>query len=68
MGHIAMGTTHGVWPTGASSYHDFTGEYNHQIKDIMQEYSDVIIAGLFAHEHAEDYRIIVDDLGNYGFS
>ena len=58
-----MGTTHGVWPTNEATYHDYTPKHNHEIKQIMQQYNDVIVAAIFGHEHAEDYRMIVDDLG-----
>ena len=60
-----MGTTHSIWPNNTAIFNDYTPQHNKKMRQMIINYEDVIIAGLFGHEHAEDYKLVLDDLGVY---
>ena len=57
MGHIPPGVSPDLWKW---MYPDI----NAKLTDIMRKYHDVILAGIFGHEHTDNFRIIYDENGN----
>ena len=59
-------------PIGASEYnpmkyHHLHPQFNSQFLRILQNYSDIIDAGFFAHQHTDAFKIVYSTKGENDF-
>ena len=57
VGHVPPGVSPDLWKW---MYPDM----NAKLTDIIRKYHDIVIAGIFGHEHTDNFRIIYDENGN----